>query len=61
MPALRIVVGPVDNPAFFIPDTLAVEADAVADRKSIDSRSNVDVVCYQQRWHGCKFADDWWR
>ena len=48
MPTLRITVRPMDDPAFFVPDILAVKADAVACLKSVDSRGDVDVVCNQQ-------------
>jgi len=48
MPTLRVMVCPVDDPSFFIPDILAVKADVVAYLKSVDSRGDVDVVCHQQ-------------
>ena len=48
MPTLRVMVRPMDDPAFFVPDILAVKADAVAYLKSVDSRGDVDVVCHQQ-------------
>ena len=48
MPAFRIVMGPVDDSTFFVPNILAVETDAVAYLKSVDARCNVDVVCQQQ-------------
>lgn len=48
MPTLWVMVRPVDDAAFFIPDILAVKADAVAYVKSVDSRGDVDVVCHQQ-------------
>jgi hypothetical protein len=48
MLTLRVVVCPMDDPTFFVPEILAVKADAVAYLKSVDSRSDVDVVCHQQ-------------
>ena len=45
MPALRVVMGPMNNTAFFIPNVLTVEANGVAYLKLIDPRSDVDVVC----------------
>ena len=45
MPALRVMVCPMDDTAFFVPDILAVKADAVAYLKPVDSRGDVDVVC----------------
>ena len=48
MTTLRVMVRPMDDPAFFVPDILAVEADAVAYLKSRDSRGNVDIVCDEQ-------------
>ena len=48
MPALRIMVRPVDDAAFLVPNILAVEADAVAYGKIVDARGDVDVVCDQQ-------------
>ena len=47
VPALRIVVRPMYDSAFLVPDILAVKAYAVADPDSVDSRGNVDVVCNQ--------------
>src|ERR1051326_8733486 len=45
MPALRVVVCPMDDAAFFVPDILAEEANGVAYLKLVDSRGDVDVVC----------------
>src|SRR6185437_4497823 len=47
MPAFRIVMGPVDDSTFFVPNILAVEAHRVAFLKSVDARGNVDVVSNQ--------------
>ena len=44
MTTLRVMVRPMDDAAFFVPDILAVKADAVAYPKSSDSRGDVDVV-----------------
>jgi len=44
MPALRIVVRPMDDSTFRVPDVLAVKADTVANLESVDSRSDIDVV-----------------
>jgi hypothetical protein len=38
----------MDDPAFFVPDILAVKANAVAYLKSVDSRGDVDVVCNKE-------------
>jgi len=48
MTTLRVMVRPMDDPAFFVPDILAVEADAVVYLKSSNSRSDVDIVCDEQ-------------
>jgi len=48
MPALRVMVCPMDDAAFFVPNILAVETDAVAYLNSVEARCNVDVVCQQQ-------------
>ena len=48
MTTLRVMVRPMDDPAFFVPDILAVEADAVAYLKSSDSRGDVNVVGDEQ-------------
>lgn len=45
MPALRVVVRPMDDAAFCIPDILAIKANRVAGLKLINSRRYVDVVC----------------
>ncbi len=47
MPALRVVMRPVDNPAFLIPDIFALKSDAVTGYKSVDAWGDVDVVGYQ--------------
>ena len=49
VPAPWITVRPMDHTAFFVPDIFAAKADTVAYLKSVDSRSDVDVVCEQQR------------
>ena len=38
----------MNDSAFRVPDVLAVEANAVAYLKPVDSRGEVDVVCYEQ-------------
>src|SRR5689334_15073317 len=48
VPALWIMVRPMYDAAFLIPDILAVKANAVASLESFDSRGNADVVCHQQ-------------
>ncbi len=58
MPTLRVMVRPMDDPAFFVPDILAVKADAVAYLKSVDSRGDVDVVCHQQCLSRRKLNDE---
>lgn len=47
MAALRVVMRPVDDAAFLVPNILAVEPDAVTDSQSVDARGDVDVVRYQ--------------
>ena len=49
MPTLWVMVCPMDDAAFFIPDILAIKANAIPDLQSGDPRRNVDVVCNQQR------------
>ena len=49
MPTLWVMVRPMDNAAFFIPDILTVKADAIPDLQFGDARRNVDVVCNKQR------------
>jgi hypothetical protein len=49
MTTLWVMMRPMDNSAFFIPDILAVEADTVAYIQSVDSPGNVDVMRDQQR------------
>ena|SRR5258705_3048066 len=58
MPTLRVMVRPMDDPAFFVPDILAAKADAVAYLKSVDSRGDVDVVCHQQCLSRRKLNDE---
>jgi len=58
MPTLRVMVRPMDDPAFFVPDILAVKAAAVAYLKSVDSRGDVDVVCHQQCLSRRKLNDE---
>src|SRR5215212_89982 len=48
MPALWVVVGPVDDPTFRVPDVLAAKANAVTYLKPVDARGDVDVVCKQK-------------
>ena len=57
MTTLRIMVRPMDNAAFFVPDILAVEADTVAYLESVDSRGDVDVMRDQQRLSRRKLND----
>src|SRR3954467_259137 len=52
------MVRPMDDPAFSVPDIFTVEANAVANRESIDARGDVDVVCYQQRLARRKLNDE---
>lgn len=58
MPALRVVVGPVDDAAFLVPNIFAVETDAVADFEPVDPRGKVDVVRHQQRLSGCELKNE---
>ena len=44
MPAARVVVRPMDDAAFFVPDVFAVEANTVAHLECVDARCDVDVV-----------------
>ena len=44
MPTLWVMVRPMDDAAFFIPDILAIKTNTVADFQSGDARCNVDVV-----------------
>ena len=44
MSALWVVVRPVDDAAFCVPDVLTAEANAVAYRKPVNARGDVDVV-----------------
>lgn len=48
MPTFRVMVRPMEDPAFLVPDILAIKADAVAFLESVDSRGDVDVVCHEQ-------------
>lgn len=47
MPTDRVMVRPMDDPAFLVPDILAVKADAVAFLDAFDSRGDVNVVCHK--------------
>jgi hypothetical protein len=38
----------MNDPAFLVPDILALKAHAVAFRESFDSRGDIDVVRYEQ-------------
>ena len=58
MPTLRVMVRPMDGPAFLVPDILAVEVDVVAYFKSVYSRGDVDVVSDQQRLSRRKLNDE---
>ena len=58
MPTLRVMMRPMDDPAFFIPDILAVEAHTVAYLESVDSRGDVDVMRDQQRLSRRKLNDE---
>ena len=49
MSTLWVMVRPMDDTAFFIPDILAIKTNTVADLQSVDARREVDVVCNQQR------------
>ena len=49
MPTLWIMVCPMDDAAFFIPDILAIKTNTVADLQSGNALREVDVVCNQQR------------
>ena len=49
MPTLWVMVCPMDDTAFFIPDILAIKTNTVADLQSGEARREVDVVCNQQR------------
>ena len=44
MPAAWIVMSPVNEAAFFVPDILATEPNAVANVECVDPWSDVDVV-----------------
>jgi hypothetical protein len=58
MPAFRVMVRPVDDAAFLVPDILALKADAIAFLKSVDSRGDVYVVCHKQGLSRCKTNDE---
>jgi len=58
MTTLRVMVRPMDDPAFFVPDILTVEADTVAYLESVDSRGDVDVMRDQQRLSRRKLNDE---
>jgi len=44
MPALRVVVSPVNNAPFFVPGVLAVKGNDIPPRQKRNSRRQVDVV-----------------
>ncbi len=48
MPAIWIMVRPMDGPAFLIPNILAVKADVVAHLEFLDWRRDVDVMVYKE-------------
>lgn len=48
MPTFRVMVRPMDDPAFLVPDILALKADAVAFLEPFDPWGDVDVVCHEQ-------------
>ncbi len=58
MTTLRVMMRPMDNSAFFIPDILAVEVDTVAYIESVDSPGDVDVMRDQQRLSRRKLNDE---
>jgi len=58
MLTLGVMVRPMDDAAFCVPDILAVKADAVAYLESVDSRSDVDVVRHQQCLSRRKLNDE---
>ena len=58
MPTLRIMVCPMDNSAFFVPDILAIKADAVAYLQSVNSRGDINIVRDQQRLSRRKLNDE---
>jgi len=49
MPALRVMVRPMDDAAFRFPDIFAAKANPVSYLKPVDSWCDVDVVCKQKR------------
>jgi hypothetical protein len=49
MPTLWIMVCPMDDTAFFIPNILTIKANVIPDLQSGDPRRNLDVVCNEQR------------
>jgi hypothetical protein len=48
MSTLWVMVCPMNDTAFFIPDILAIKANVIPDLQSGDARRNVDVVRDQQ-------------
>lgn len=58
MPTLRVVVRPMDDPAFFVPDILAIKTDAVAYLQSVDSWGDVYVVSDKQCLSRRKLNDE---
>ena len=47
MSTLWVMVCPMDDTAFFIPDIFAIKTNTVAYLQSGDSRRDIDVVCNQ--------------
>jgi hypothetical protein len=58
VPALRVVMGPVDHAAAVVPLVFAVERHLVADTQRVDARRQVDVVRDQHRLAGCELHDE---
>jgi hypothetical protein len=58
MPTLWVMVRPMDDAAFFVPDILTIKANAIPYLQSGDARRDVDVVCNQQRLSRCKLNDE---
>ena len=54
----RIVMRPVNDPAFRVPLVLPEEFDRIADVQGRDRRRKVDVVRHQQRLPGRKPQDE---
>ena len=58
MPAVGIVVGPVNHPALFIPLVLAIKFDRIALGQGIDAGGQVDIVGHQHGLPGCEPDDE---